>query len=141
MQATLRLWFVAIALAFFVNGTADAGAEEAWPVSIDIFGRTATGSLGSARAGLGAQYIGCWMGATGVEDNGGDAVYHSGCWARNWYGLTVSCNFPDIPATSATLPPIFMTSSDALLSFKWDANAVCTELKTSVYGSLRPKTH
>jgi hypothetical protein len=78
------------------------------------------------------------MAATGIEDNGGDAVMHAGCWAMNSAGTAVSCVFPNVPASPANVPPLWLTSRDALISFTWDANNVCTAVETWVYANLLP---
>jgi hypothetical protein len=93
-------------------------------------GGYAGGSLGSARAGAGAnQHIGCSVDAyTG-------SVYLT-CWARDSGGVSVSCS-----ATSSRLIAAANSmNNDSYVSFSWDENANCTNLYISNRSVYAPKT-
>lgn len=135
----------ALALAFIVSGKADAGVRTSYPVTVDTTNRTASGSMGSARAGATGSYIGCWSAAVGlVEGQGGDLTVQSGCWARaSSTSTAVSCTFPTLTNGGAVNapPPVFAMARDARITFKWNANNVCTSLEIAIFSENLPKSH
>jgi hypothetical protein len=141
MRSTTKLALSALALGLLSTAGAEAGARKDYPVVVDPFARSATGSMGSAIA-IGT-YIGCWTGVTGLNDSqGGDTMFHAGCWAKDALGREISCTFPDTHAYTTQLPALRVTSRDARISFNWTVSGltnVCTQVQTWVYASLKPK--
>jgi hypothetical protein len=110
--------------------TAFAGYKWGQPVTIDTTARSATGTMGTARATADSvQYLECAASA-------GTSNVVAQCWARDAAGTTVACRSFNNYIFSA----LAAINSDSRITFTWDATGTCTTVSVQTGSSYQPKT-
>ena len=128
-----RLAAASVALCLAVAPPASAGRRDTANVTIDAANRTASGSLGSARAGSGLQEIGC-AGFLIPSATGSQRMLW--CYAIASNGAGASCAM----AYSYMGPgePLQGFKEDSFLRFSWDASGLCTRVDVENYSYYAP---
>jgi hypothetical protein len=131
-------WMVSVvALLAASSGVATAGQKISSPVQVNLSGRSAAGSVGTARNSLDTtQYIGCQMWSFG--DSTGATIY---CFARTAPTATAASTYAQCIAGNS---PSMASVVDAMgpasqIVFEWDANGNCTYIAADNSSSWEPK--
>lgn len=121
------------------SGTAIAGQRLTANVTVDLFARTARGSVANARSATGDTYIGCWSRQEIDPANPDSVTNHAGCSAKR--GLTeISCEV--IPGAEQSFAwAMSLMGPSSYLEFTWDSSRRCRTLRVyndSRYAPKRP---
>ncbi len=122
---------VAMTVMMAPSTTAWAGALGGTGVTITFSGSsgTASGAMGNVRNSTDTvQYIGCTVFVSGIDG-------WVSCSARDANNITVTCS----SAAPAIVQVAHAMTSDARLTFNWDASGACTDLRIHTDSRYAPK--
>ena len=133
----IRSYIAAILASLALAAPAFAGQTSDVTVTVNTSTRTASGSIGTARANkTNPQDIGCSIWLMPNPDNTQMSATYITCTATNSAGTSVYC-IGGVEGPSISV--IDSLSDDSYLKFTWDANGNCTSFEVRNYSYYRPR--
>jgi hypothetical protein len=131
MRNTRTVFLASLLLTTATTSLALAGSKTWWPVTVDLAGRHAWGSLASTRNSPDStSMIGC-----GVHYDNVNKKNNVNCAASDAKGTWAQCATQQPELVQIALG----INGDSLLGFRWDDKGVCTDIEVVNASYLEPK--
>lgn len=131
MRNTRTVFLASLLLTTATTSLALAGSKTWWPVTVDLAGRHAWGSLASTRNSPDStSMIGC-----GVHYDNVNKKNNVNCAASDAKGTSTQCATQQPELVQIALG----INGDSLLGFRWDDKGVCTDIEVVNASYLEPK--